>query len=171
MDSVQLRRIIRSCSEMRELSLGVCPIDKIPKGKPHGFIICNLDKAKDPGSHWVCIFNGSHGIIEIFDSYSGIPQQLNAYTKGHDVVFSPKQVQGHFSTTCGQHCIYFAFHRCRGLAFDQIIDSYSEDTEANDQMVCDFVLETFDLDTDTIDEDMIFMQISRGLNLAPGTRC
>ena len=113
----------------------------------------------------MCILLLPNKEAEFFDSNGGGPrtQEIVDYLEGWDIVSSQKQVQSPISTTCGQHCIYFAFHRARGVPFKCIMDSYSLDLAANDQMVCEFVEDNFGFQCDPIDEDMLYMQIARAL--------
>ena len=160
MDSSELRRILRSDDSLAANSFGVFPYDKLPKNQS-GFAICNLDNSTQAGSHWVAVFNQRQTVIDVFDSYGGIPKELADYTANLPVNYSSKVVQGALSTTCGQHCLYFGYHRTRGVPFSSIVASYADDGEANDQMVCEFVQDTFGVSTDPIDEDMIMLQISK----------
>lgn len=162
MDSRQLRCIVRADPVMFSRCIGVYPCDKLPVKQP-GFVICNEDNHTQPGSHWVCIFLSDNGQAEFFNSYGGPPKPrpIVEYLVGCDVVCSQKQVQSFLSTTCGQHCLYFAFHRCRGIGFQAIVESYAKDQDSNDQMVCDFIEDQFGYDTEPLEEDFLFNQISR----------
>ena len=164
MDSSELRRAIRSDSELFARCNGVYPYDLMLK-KQIGISIVNLDGHKQPGSHWVVVNTMRNGVAEVFDSYSGIPAQLQRQLKDYDTTFSNKQVQGSISTTCGQHSLFYCYHRCRGVGFTQILKTYTNDTEENDRMVCRFVEDTFSIETQPIDEDFMMVQLSRALKI------
>ena len=173
MDSHQLRAVCRADSKMNCLCIGTYPCDKLPE-KQNGFILCNQDKHTKPGSHWVCIFLLPNNRAEFFNSSGGAPttQEIFDYLDGWDVLCSQKQVQSRIATTCGQHCIYFAFHRARGVPFQHIIDSYSTDMDSNDQMVCEFVSDNFDISTVPLDRDFLINQITKNQPISDqeGTR-
>jgi len=162
MNSRELRSICRSDPELKHLFLGVFPCDKLPE-KETGFIICNEDKHTAPGSHWVCIFLLPNKRAEFFNSYGGSPSPhpIVNYLDGWDVVCSEKQVQSYLSTTCGQHCIFYAYHRCRGVPLASILDIYERDLNSNDQMVCEFVEVNFGFETAPCDDDLLHQQIAR----------
>ena len=156
MNSDVVREICHADREMNRLFTGVYPCDKLPE-KQIGFIICNQDNHTKPGSHWVCIFLLPNNQAEFFNSYGGGPttQEIVDYLNGWDILCSQKQIQSPLSTTCGQHCIYFAFHRARGVPYALIMDSYSADGDTNDQMVCEFVEEEFGVETEALDMDFL----------------
>ncbi len=140
MNTLQLRDILQSDFEINKHFLGVFPADKAPTDQP-GCIIVNEDKSSKPGTHWVAIFRFPSGIVEYFDSYGRDPTATPIKTdlKNQVVITSKKRVQGLLSSTCGQHCIYYLFHRCRGVPFEEIIASYGNYQNENDAMVMDFV--------------------------------
>ena len=167
MDSRQIRAICHADPELNCLFMGVYPCDKLPENQT-GFIICNQDKHTEPGSHWVCIFILPNKHAEFFNSYGGdpYPKSIADYLEGYSIVSSQKQVQSNMSTTCGQHCIYFAFHRVRDIPFEQIVESYSNDLLANDQTVVEFVNETCGMHTELLDEDLLYIQLCRALGVS-----
>jgi len=164
MNSREIRCICRSDCEMNRLFLGVFPCDKLPE-KQDGFVICNEDRHTEPGSHWVCIFLQPNKRAEFFNSNGKppSPQPIVDYLNGWHVVCNESQVQSYISTTCGQHCIYYAFHRARNVSMASIVNSYGSDLAANDQMVCEFVDANFGFETEPLDDDMLYQQISRAL--------
>lgn len=124
-------------------------------------MVCNLDKHTQPGSHWIGLYRHATNIVDVFDSYGGIPKQVEPLVKGCQVNYISKQLQGHLTTTCGQHVLFFGYHRTLGLPFGDILDSYTTNLEANDMMVCEFVQDTFGVETELRDEDLIYRQVSR----------
>lgn len=149
---------------------GILPRDKLPKKKirtfPISFIV-NTDTSREPGKHWVAFYLENPHYGDFFDSYGYRPEHLapefetflsrNVEHWNHN----ERKVQGDFSTTCGQFCLYFLHHRCRGYDARQIIDTFSKDPEVNDDTVNRFVNETYDAKFDVLDLDFLTEQIAR----------
>jgi hypothetical protein len=112
--------------------LGVFPSDSLisPLGQnKRVYIVCNLDGVKFQGSHWVGIYlekiGGGGGYKgEYYDSFGRRPDNvhikkwLNYYCKTW--TYNKTRVQNYLADTCGQHVIYYASKRCRGLTMDEI---------------------------------------------------
>ncbi len=164
MNTRQLYRAVNSDLKMQTNFIGVFPCDKLPQHR-QGCMIVNEDPSTKEGSHWVAIFLLPNNQAEYFDSYGSTPrvQKIENYLKGYDTMVNTKQVQSLFSTTCGQHCLYYLHNRCRGLPYGFIVDSYSTQQQENDEMVSDFMSEQFDMDLPTHDDHVIWQQISTAL--------
>ncbi len=163
MDTVQLKRIIASDSEMKEYCLGVFPSNGIPTGRVGGMIV-NEDTSTQPGSHWVGIFIHQNNEAEHFDSYGRhVTGPIAHVLKQFDVTRNDVQVQAPLSSCCGQHTVYYLYHRCRDVPFMDIVESYSKDLAANDEMVTQFVNQEFNMDEPTSDFEFLQTQISRAL--------
>lgn len=108
-----------------------------------GFYVINTDVTDGPGKHW-CIgyLNGPRA--EFFDSYGQPPEMygLNRlFPDNCTVRFNTRMVQALDAMTCGNHCLFFAYHRCRGRSMDAIVSLYRNNFRWNDKMVIDFVLQ------------------------------
>ena len=121
---------------------GIYPIDKLPMFiHPAKFYIINSDPSFLPGRHWMNIFSpyGSHP--EFFDSLGRAPSfYSDAIPKflGKKYVYNSIRLQPPNSSTCGLYCLYYVYHRLRGLTFSEILDRFSRDLEHNDAVVIDF---------------------------------
>jgi hypothetical protein len=164
MDTVQLYSVLYSDPVIEKFFKGVFPSDKLPTSTLKGCIVVNEDSSKDVGSHWVAI-NNPGGHLEYFDSFGMEPSvpSIKRYLGSDSVVRNIQQLQSVAATTCGQHCIYFLYYRCRGVPFSTIVNSYSGNQMRNDQVVTEFVKSKFGLVTPRQDKEFVVRQISRAL--------
>ncbi len=167
MDSAQLKRILHCDIEICKYSIGVFPADKIPNGRT-GCLIANEDAASKPGSHWVALFLLPDKTCEYFDSYGRNPTApgIKSIVRTYNIVKNEVQVQSMFSSCCGQHCIYYLYHRCRGVSFPDIINSYDSNQSANDEMVTNFTNFKFGMFEPISDENFLVKQVSTALQNA-----
>ena len=170
MNTKELLRSVQSDDIVRQTFGGVLPRDKLPKkilkDFPVSFIV-NTDSSRGPGQHWVAFYLESPHYGDFFDSYGYPPEQLaeefevfltrNVGNWEHN----PKKVQGDFSTVCGQFCLFYLHHRCRGYDMRQIIRMFRQDPEINDAMVNRFVNDAYDANFETIDLEYLTDQIAR----------
>jgi len=111
---------------------------------PHGLLVCNLDPAHCPCTHWVAIYiDGNYG--EYFDSIGRAPPDtirnyLDRWCGGADKwIFNDCQVQSVISRLCGHYCIYYCALRSIAISLREIVASLSKDTAFNDVLVHAFV--------------------------------
>ena len=88
-------------------------INKYPKS-----FVVSTDPIELPGTHWIAIYFNEQMKRGFFDSYGKHPihynkhflnfMNRNAVEREHNKI----QLQSASSTVCGQHCIYFLYHRC-----------------------------------------------------------
>lgn len=120
--------------------LGVYSRDNLPNQcKPNTSLILNLDNENGPGTHWVCIYNGSPDAIEYFDSYGfPPPEEVINYMKkcNKDIAYSTSQLQSLNSVMCGYYCMYYINERANGKSMYDIIydfkQLYNDTTNHND---------------------------------------
>lgn len=131
---------------------GVVACDELPQrilknNQPIAFII-NTDPKTLPGQHWLAVFITEKRSGEFFDSYGNppdykyFPKSIYRFLQRNcvKISYNTRQVQDLFSTTCGQHCLFFLLQRCKGNSFTDIIHSmYSDDLRKNDVLVSRFV--------------------------------
>lgn len=116
------------------------------KEKKEVFYILNTDVESGNGEHW-CVAFFTENNCEFFDSYGMDPSVYNfdevlSSRNSGSFVYNPFCVQDLFSKVCGHHCLFFAFHKCRGYSFDTIIRMYDfTDIKKNDEMVLKFVVQ------------------------------
>lgn len=89
--------------------VGVYPSDKIPHLKPKQFIIGNLDKSNQPGSHWIGIVKDKKGLL-IYDSFGRksikiIPSIYKQYKNIVDTEYDKEQKVEEYN--CGQRVLSF----------------------------------------------------------------
>jgi hypothetical protein len=95
------------------------------------------------GEHWCVVCMMSKGSCYFFDSFGKSPEAygLGRLLQGRCVKlqYNTRTVQSETAKTCGHHCIYFIKHFCYGMHPELIIDSYSDSTRKNDNLVYDYV--------------------------------
>lgn len=126
----------------------VCAVDLLPYSKiqnlPRIFIV-NTDLHYMTGQHWVCIYIDPHGPIEFFDSLGRHPKFYSKlfekfiYKQNNTFLYSRTPMQDNASTTCGQFCLFYSVHRCRGMPMHAILQKFSKHTRANDKIVLEFM--------------------------------
>lgn len=130
--------------------LGVLACDQLSNHKGTAFpamLVVNTHPSNMPGEHWLAIYitKQKHGYF--FDSFGNppnsdkFPSEIYRYLVENcaDVYYSQRQVQNNYSTTCGQHCVFFLCHIQRGIPFTRMLNMYSANLARNDAMVCKFV--------------------------------
>lgn len=126
--------VVHSCFD------NVYSLDEIPRGlKLRKFIIVNLSKKSEIGTHWIVIIRSHKEIYEIFnslgfDNLDIILPYMQIRTKA-DIVFNPQQYQSSNSSTCGLFCIYFAINRVLNfdLSFHHLLEHLFDDNIANNE--------------------------------------
>lgn len=116
------------------------------ENKTPALYILNTDLENGRGEHW-CAAYYENDNVEFFDPF-GFPPSFHGF---NDLLhsrnynrcrYNPYCVQHPLSKFCGHHCLFFAHHRCRGLSFSSVLALYDKnDTQKNDHMVLDFVLQ------------------------------
>ena len=170
MDTTELLRCLRSDDVVRQTFGGVLPRDKLPKRRIKTFpitFIVNTDRSHEPGRHWVAIHLDSKHYGELFDSYGNAPASLGREfetfleknVEGYS--YNDKRLQGDYSTTCGQFCLFYLHHRCRGHDTREIVRMFHKDPEINDILVNDFINEKYDGNFDVFDVEFLVNQIAR----------
>ena len=112
--------------------------------KPPYCCISNTDSHNGKGSHWNTWFV-TKDLIYFFDSFGRKPTDTmfpNCYrnfVKNRKYRYNPKIIQGLFSDTCGQFCIYVLHFQCLGYDWKDIMSSFSDNLHANDLKVKKFV--------------------------------
>jgi len=127
MFSGELSKILTADRKVKVQFGGVYPIDKLPtndRSRRPVFYVVNTDEHRGPGKHWVVLYLPRRGPPEFFDSLAGDP---SAYHRRFGRILRPtflktvRRFQRLDTRSCGLFCIYFAFHRCRGWKFADIL--------------------------------------------------
>lgn len=167
MNTAQLVHAINRDAILNKMCIGVFPCDKIPliKSIPCCLIV-NEDKSTETGTHWLAMYIHDYNNCEFFDSFgrsTQIKNIRNFLRNFKNVNRTARQVQSAWSTVCGQHCLYFLFSRSRGISFSAVMNLYSKDLLDNDEAVCDFTNDMFDLSTKLTNEEYISSQFCKKL--------
>ena len=171
MDTQQITQVLSTNNITKNAYLGTFPCDKLPTkiDRIPFAVVVNTDVHTKPGTHWTAIYLPSvKEPIEYFDSYGGEPtnKYIVKFLKMVDQYsYNSRRVQHLFSTACGQHCIYFISNRCKGMSYNNIMNTYNhEGYSKNDKMVKEFCKRKFGLDiSKKVSEDFLTRQISRQL--------
>jgi len=168
MNTNQILKCIREDSILNTQCSGVFALDKILP--LDGFPTCcivNTDPHNHPGSHWVAVFIDHDRNGDYFDSYGRKPHKkpLLQHMKKHciDWVWNEKLLQCPYSSVCGQYCLYFLYHRVRGETMSSIMNRFGGNLEENDLLVCRWVNENYDVNTNVFDMEFMLNQMCRAL--------
>ena len=171
MNTQQLKKVMDSDRKCKDQFVGVFASDELPRriNKFPAALIANVDKSSMPGSHWVAIYINQDQKGQYFDSYGVGPRQnkmfFERFLKNNCTTwdFNPKVLQGQYSAVCGQYCLFYLLHKCRGIPLKEILKCFSDNRFENDAFVNHFIREKFALDTVVFDDDMLGNQIARAI--------
>lgn len=91
------------CSRLfKKKFVGVFPSDGIPKLKKGTCAIANVDKAGEPGTHWVAL---THGLF--YDSFGRTHTSLVAHAKLAQDDTDLDREQDYLQENCGARCVAF----------------------------------------------------------------
>jgi hypothetical protein len=120
--------------------VGVFSIDNFPTTLDNrSFLVCNLSKANEPGSHWVCIYRDLN--VEIFDPLgTQISYFLPRLTVINQVpiIYNTNQYQSSTTSSCGLFVITFAVERFLNLSmsFEHLLEEiFTDEIEINESKV------------------------------------
>lgn len=146
MDSLQLASALPDAVSPHAFPLGVFPRDKIPSRpcKYPSCFIANTDVSDKPGTHWIAYFMDSPYHTEFFDSFGHTPSTYDFSLIANQC--NSLQFQSDFSLLCGQFCIYYLYHRSRGITLPEIQTMLSSSQHLiNDKKVNCFAHKLFSL--------------------------
>ena len=107
------------------------------------FLVCNIDKSSQPGSHWIAlgIFRQK---IEVYDSsgfkfflWSRVPCHLLNFIHKLSLtrrVLVSKRIQSFKSTLCGFYCIFYVLAR-NCVTFEKLQSFFSAKLVRNDSVI------------------------------------
>lgn len=128
--------------------LDVCAANRIPKHIRRGAIIANTDDDTKAGRHWCAIYFLGDGTAEFFDSYGRTPGEnskrfvRSLRTNSSSFVYNTVRLQNDVSNACGQFCLYYIYHRLRGVSMKDIVKQFRHYPN-NDYYVNAFVERAF----------------------------
>ena len=135
MNTLELEQCIAQDKHgMKQKIIGVFPANQLPYpssqvGYPFGLII-NTDKAGDPGEHWVCMYFNENMNGEYYDPLGYTIPFLNfhAFLKKYAPLGYTEnytQVQSTLSDTCGKHCLFYLYFKCRNIKTSDILKNFN----------------------------------------------
>jgi len=136
MDTRQLERALQDVPGFR----GVYALDELPKqnDKRPALYVVNSEPSCMKGEHWIAIYFPKQGLPEFFDSFArtAFAPELRQLL-GNVYLHNRKARQSPTSDTCGQHVVYYARERARGLAYKNIY--YTNTLAGNDVLVKEYL--------------------------------
>ena len=122
MDTLQIMDITSSLHPLHNQFQGVFPSDKLTKFEIKSKCACIVHTAPrtHKGEHWVAIM--------IFEDHQEYFDRISNFLHrtGLPMKIIRRTVQNVFTSTCGAHCIYFLFHRSRGIPMHHIVKKMSD---------------------------------------------
>ena len=132
MDTRQLEQALHDLPGFQ----GVFALDHLPaenQDRP-ALYVANTDPSCREGEHWVALYFPPAGTPEFFDSFArkAFAPELRRLLGG--VYRHNREVlQSLWADTCGQHVIYYARERSKGIPFENI--PYTQSLADNDLLV------------------------------------
>lgn len=138
LSTLQIYDFLHEHEDTKDVFSDCIPCDAIPA--PHRYpcaFVVNTEPSGMKGKHWIAIYVVSPTVAEYFDTSGRKPEGLIKQYLGRFITVRDNDVpiQSPVTDVCGAHCIYFVVERCKGLTFDEIVESLDTCTEA-DLMVC-----------------------------------
>ena len=151
-------------------SVGSIRLNRLPSIRD-GVYVVNTAPHNHPGLHWIALFV-KDGVIEYFDSYGGDPPStLRRWGKKKQWMSNPIPLQSPLTSVCGQYCLYYLFHRARGIDMTTLLMDFVADVDDNDKLVYDFVEDRCDLKHLTmVDTENVICQLARARLSVPSIR-
>ena len=151
MDSTTMIFLLKNNPHSEKYFIGIGFSDSKLKIKDYpALTILNTDSSSGPGEHWCVAFFPKKQKCEYFDPFGMQPRVKNShdltpilFQNGAKIIeYNKRKVQSIQEGTCGQHCVYFAILRSRGISMQTILKYYYTNNETlNDRKVSDFVKE------------------------------
>jgi len=135
---------------------GVFSLDDIPRSiKVREFLVVNLSKKHEAGTHWFCIVRSHFKLYEVFNSLGfhnlDIVMPNLRVGSGADFVFNHRAYQLPTTATCGYFVIYFLVHRILNydLSFHHLLNDIFEITNSeNENKVTSFCTKLYSATND-----------------------
>ncbi len=145
MNTDEITSCLQGHALTKECFRGVFPADCFPdKLRPlPGACVVNSHPQSGPGQHWLAFYQTQDNSVDFFDSF-GRPLSFYNFETDKHVVQQNCQIQSDWSDNCGKFCMFFIFMRSSGYSYASVIDMFKENHEANEEMIEDFCIKTFD---------------------------
>ena len=140
MNTQEIRRYMLADPYIRQYYGGVIAVNQLPLivNKPSIFIV-NTDALPGRGKHWVCLYMDT--VCEHFDSAGYEPRkdfETFLINYGPPYMFNNKRVQDFNTDSCGKFCLMYAYFRCHGYSFNDILDMFKNNLALNEVIVEEF---------------------------------
>ena len=146
----ELTLALLSDANTRQQFGDVLSITELPEKIRGEIYIVNTDPHWLPGMHWVTFYFPENEPPEFFDSLGHGPQYYHIdferfllRNNEHGYIYNNTRIQGHGSNTCGYFCLFYSFHRARGIPMSSIINMFTSELWANDVWVYEFVKDNY----------------------------
>lgn len=154
--TTHIEKILSTNPDTAPVFGGVFASDQLPVDVPYNktLYIANTDPAHKEGEHWVLFqFNHESRTCIYFDSMGFVPLVEDFYTfifnNANKMKENTRPLQGPRSDVCGEYCVFFGIHLCRGRSMDSILSMFDLDKRFNDLMVKDYVNYHYDVKPET----------------------
>jgi len=150
MDSLELSSVLAKDKTVQYQFLGVYSANNLPKRLQNGqSLIFNCCNSNLPGKHWLCLYQNSPDVLEMFDSFGNSPTVYGLNEKlpySKICIYNHKQLQGWSSSVCGVYCLFYLYYKTRDFPVDKIVNSgFSNDYNQNDCNVVEYVKQLYNL--------------------------
>lgn len=146
----QITFLAKRSSKLARFYLGTFAADEVndkwrTEGSYPKFFIANTAPASKPGTHWIACIIRNRNMLEIFDSYGRTIRSYSSPLNDYAHRFSSRQENAHqwqalFSNVCGHFCLFYLYHRARGLTPLRIFHKLNKHNHIkNDRQVVSFV--------------------------------
>ena len=123
--TTEIDEVLKADSFTSQIYQGTFALDTLPKLRPSGLYIMNLDVSTESGSHWTLIkVHKENAIVTYFDSLGRPPpiEIIPQLTKEKNIVkYADVAVQSSLSQACGYHVLFVAFLLARGSNLKEIL--------------------------------------------------
>jgi len=146
MNTSTLDRIVRADRRMKIGFGGVRAMNQLPRNRKHfvSFII-NTHPSSKSGEHWQAVFFDVRNRASFFCSYGTPPSNVvKKFIIENSLSFEYNscRLQHRRATSCGLYCLYFLWHKSRGLPVTQL---RSRNPCTNERIIHQFARENFKL--------------------------
>ena len=170
MDTIQLIRALKSDRITNQCLGDVVPWDYLPSVVLYPSVfITNTDDSSRGGSHWTAFYFNDLKEGEFFDSFGNPPefygQPFKRFLNRNSIsyIYNNMPLQSDSTTVCGQYCLFYCLHRCRGISMHNIVRSFTENTLINDALVYDFIAEKHNVNVPIVDLEFVVKQASNSI--------
>jgi hypothetical protein len=147
MDGHRMEYVLTSTPGISDCFIGFgspdTPLQQTNKNR--AVYILNTAESSDPGEHW-CVVCLEKKKTYFFDSFGQSPDEYNfenIVSIYKNIRYNSRPVQDVLAATCGHHCLYFSVKYGNGESPDDILNSYSSNSTANDNKVYRFIRENY----------------------------